>query len=336
MSDPSQRRSRIAEFVRGYFVWLEQRGISAALLHGWEDGFEGEISDIDHVMDAAAFRNVAGTVNEYCAEKGWRLCQVLRHEDTAAFCVCSAMDDPGCVVALDACSDYRRNGFVFLDSNELLRERQPLDWGGFRLSSAMELRYRFIKAAAKDKPADEVIPGILKMDENAQNGFAEWLHDPWTIGFDAWNSQGLEKALAELTQHCGPSTNKFRPANCGRIARRITRPDGLLLVLPTGQPEIRHAIEETFSGLYFRRAKITEVASLGNRFDLIRSVLVIAGSTAPGVTLGLDPKSIARLPSSLSAQAAIDWLAQFLNKRCREREKLKLRESKPLPLITDH
>jgi hypothetical protein len=287
-------------------------------------------------MEAAAFRNVATTVNEYCMEAGWRLCQVLRHEDTAAFCVCSAIDDPACVVALDACSDYQRNGFVFLASNELLRERQPIDWGGFRLSSAMELRYRFIKAAAKDKPADEVIPGILEMDENARNGFAEWLRDPWDIGFDGWNSPGLEKTLAELTQHCGPSTNKFRPANCGRIARRITQPDGLLLVLPTDQPEIRHAIEETFSGLYFRRSKITNVTSIGNRLDLIRSVLVIAGSTAPGVTLGLDPKCIARLPSSLSAQAAIDWLAQFLNKRCREREKLKLCESKPLPLITDH
>ena len=323
MPASSPHQSRIAKFVRGYFVWLEQRGISAAVLHGWEDAFEGEISDVDYVMDAAAFRDVAASVNKYCAESGWRLCQVLRHEDTAAFCVCSAIDDPGCVVALDACSDYQRNGFVFLNSNELLQERLPLGWGGFRLSPAMELRYRFIKAAAKGKPADEVIPVFFEMDGTAQNGFAEWLRDPWTIGFDGWNSPGLEKALAELTQRCGPATNKFRPANCGRIARRILRPDGLLLVLATDQPGIRQAIEETFSGLYFRRAKITEVASLGNRFDLIRAVLVIAGSTAPGVTLGLDPKSIARLPSSLSVKAAVEWLAKLLHERCREREELR-------------
>lgn len=314
------RRSRIAAFVRGYFLALEAAGAEATLLHGWEDGFEGEISDVDHGVSHAAFGNIARKVHDYCEANGWRLCQVLRHEDTAAFCVCSAVDDAGCVVALDACSNYQRNGFVFLPAEELLEGRQPLVWGGFRLSSAMELRYRFIKAAAKGKRADDVIPGFLAMDETAQIGFAEWLRDAWSIGFAGWNRPGFEQALADLARRCGPSTRKFRAANCRRLIRRIARPDGLLLLLPPDQAEIRQQIEEPFSQLYFRRIQVTCVASWKSRLDLIRSTLVIAESITPGLTWGLDPKCVARLPSSLSVQEAVAWLAEFLAMRCAERE----------------
>jgi hypothetical protein len=181
MPDSSQRKSRIAEFVRGYFVHLEANGIPAASLHGWEDAFEGEISDVDYVMEAAAFRKVAATVDGYCAKKGWRLCQVLRHEDTAAFCVCSAIDDPACVVALDACSDYRRSGRLLLAATDLLHDRKALDWEGFRLSAQMEFRYRFIKAAAKGKRAEEVLPDMLAMGDEARHGFADWLRSSWNI-----------------------------------------------------------------------------------------------------------------------------------------------------------
>ena len=318
MPDPSQRQSRIAEFVRGYFIRLEERGISAALLHGWEDAFEGEISDVDHVMDAAAFRNVAGTVNNYCVEKGWQLCQMLRHEDTAAFCVCSALDDPACVVALDACSDYRRSGHLLLPAKDLLRDRAPLDWGGFRLSPAMEFRYRFIKAAAKGKRAANVLPGMLAMGDKARNGFTEWLETSWGISLKGFDLAGLTAALESLAKSCQSGNRKFGIPSLGRLARRTFRPDGLLLLMDTKDTARFQTIIETFSGLYFRRHINISSVSPANRVDLIRSVLVIAPSMKPLATLGLSRDCILSAPASLSPE----WLAEKLHERCIKREGL--------------
>ncbi|MEP2777062.1 MAG: hypothetical protein ABJQ29_12780 [Luteolibacter sp.] len=318
MADPSQRKSRIAEFVRGYFVWLEERGISAALLHGWEDTFEGDISDIDYVIESVAFRNVAATVNEYCAETSWRLCQVLRHEDTAAFCVCSAIDDPACVVALDACSDYQRSGRLLLTATDLLRDRKSLDWGGFRLSPAMEFRYRFIKAAAKDKQAEEVVPDMLAMGEEARIGFGDWLQNSWGVALERENLASLSSALSVLSARCRSGNTKYRILSLGRIVRRTLKPDGLLLLTNDKDAERLQPIIETFSGLYFRRHLCVPSASPGNRIDLIRSVLVIASQMKQLTSIGLDPDCILSAHDSFTP----DWLASKLHERCKRRERL--------------
>jgi hypothetical protein len=146
-------QTRSAAFVRGFFSFLESRQVRSAVLHGGADGFERELSDVDFVVDGGTFPQLPARIDEYCAQAGWLLCQVLRHETTAAYFVCSAVDDPACSVALDACSDYQRNGSVFLRAETFLQNRQALAWGGHRLSPANELRYRFCKAAAKNKPA---------------------------------------------------------------------------------------------------------------------------------------------------------------------------------------
>jgi hypothetical protein len=320
---PVNRRARIAGFVRGYFAWLETAGVRAALLHGGEDGFESEISDVDHVVEPAGFVRIAELVHQYCTANGWRLCQVLRHEDTAAFCVCSALDDTACVVALDACSDYRRNGQSFICSEDLLENRQPQDNFGYRLAPAMELRYRFIKAAAKAKRSGDVIPGMLAMDDSARVGFREWLHDSWNVGLVDWTPSSMAAAMADLTKQCGPQKDRFRLSEVPRLTRRIMHPDGLLVLLSTGDEERVKALSHGFSGLYFRRHAMVRKAGIKQRMDLIRSTLVIAGSTRPGTLMGLDRDCVISLPTSEAMDDSLDRIATHLNQRCLKRTGLR-------------
>jgi hypothetical protein len=317
---PTTRQSRIAEFVRGYFVWLETAGVRAALLHGGEDGFEGEISDVDHVVESAAFTRIASLIHQYCSASGWLLCQVLRHEDTAAFCVCSALDDPSCVVALDACSDYQRNGRVFLSAEDLLDNRQAPVGGGFRLSPRMELRYRFIKAAAKAKQPRSVVPGMLAMGKDSREGFSEWLNDAWKVRLIDWTPSAMVTAMEELSKHCGPQSASFRLSQIPRLARRIMHPDGLLVLLATRDEERVQALTDVFSGLYFRRHKSVSRSSFCERLDLIRSNLVISSSTGNGFSAGLDHDCVLLLPDSLSLTELNHRIAAHLHQRCLNRE----------------
>lgn len=83
MRNPTRSRRR-AEFARGFFLYLRQQQIPSAVLHGGEDGFEGELSDVDFVTDETSFGKLPSHIHSYCALSGWQLCQVLRHETTAA------------------------------------------------------------------------------------------------------------------------------------------------------------------------------------------------------------------------------------------------------------
>lgn len=313
------RSGRVAAFVRGYFLRLESLGIQAALLHGWEGEFEGRISDVDYVIAADAFQFIAWRVHEYCESSGWRLCQVLRHEDTAAFCVCSAVDDPSCVVALDACSDYQRNGLVFLTAGELLEDRRKLEWGGFRLSPQMELRYRFIKAVAKAKRHQDVIPEILALDEAYRLGFSEFLRDSWNVLLDGWSPRSIATAMDDLARHCGPQTTRYRLSAIPRIARRIKHPDGLLVILPAPDEERAQALIAVFSGLYFRRHLVVRHAGVKQRLDLIRSTLVMAQTADSGVMIGLGRECVISLPAPESPEHSVERIATHLNQRCLKR-----------------
>lgn len=318
-TSPTTRRARIAKFVGGYFKSLETACLRAALLHGGEDGFEGEISDVDHVVEAAAFGRIASLVHDYCVASGWRLCQVLRHEDTAAFCVCSAVDDPACVVALDACSDYQRNGQLFLRAEDLLENRQPQSGFGFRLAPAMELRYRFIKAAAKAKLAADVIPGMLAMDESSRVGFREWLRDSWNIQLIDWTPSSMATAMTELAKQIGPQTSRVRALEIPRLTRRIMQPDGLLVLLPSADENQIKGLTDVFSGLYFRRHTVIRKAGAKQRLDLIRSTLVVAQTADLRATMGLDPECVISLPPSATAEQCHDRIAAHLNQRCLNR-----------------
>ena len=313
--------SRIASFVRGYFARLDELGIASAVLHDWQGAFENELTDVDHVIDARAFPDVARIVSEYCAESGWRMCQVLRHETTAAYCVCSAADDPGCAVALDACSDYQRNGTVLLTAGELLADRRPLPWGGFRLSETSELKYRMIKAAAKRKDAAVIGPELAGYPAVPREACETWLESRWGFRLEQWSVEGLARAFTHLHRKTCNRAGFLQPASLKRIAGRILQPTGLFAILhPGASKELSAGLRDTFGDLYFRRPSMAQGFGARTLLSIIRSTIVF--SARPGPFAALCPKSCRMRVSSTDAVSASHEIADFLHRRCHRREHL--------------
>ncbi|QTN32175.1 hypothetical protein HZ994_07470 [Akkermansiaceae bacterium] len=245
---------RTAAFARGFFTYLEGEGVRSAVLHGGENGFEEELSDVDFAVSDIDFLRLPALIQAYCAGRGWRLCQILRHETTASFFVCSAIDDPACAVALDACSDYQRNGTLFMEAEELLAGRERLGWGGYRLATATELRYRFAKAAAKGKDTIACAAEFARYPEECRAQCEMWLRDEWGHALTSWDPAGVNAALTAFHSQCNARPSIFSKAGIKRIFARILEPTGLVVIAGTDQYGMTATrLEEVFGHLYFRR-----------------------------------------------------------------------------------
>jgi hypothetical protein len=318
---PSGRiESRSAPFARGFFQYLDSKKITSAVLHGWEGGFEGDLTDIDYVIEEEAFPQIASHVAEYCRQVGWRQCQILRHEATAAFCVCSAADDPSCVVALDACSDYQRNGSIFFSASELLEETIPLPWGGARLSEVNELKYRFIKAAAKAKPVEGIGQELAAYPEAIRRACEEWLEAEWQMKMPDWSLVTLEQILSDLHRRTCRSVGFLKGRSLMRMAGRVLNPTGMLVVMGSEQEETAERFRKVFGRLYFRTVSGRTRVELDCVTALIRSTLITVSEC--GVLSGLLGSRDLIFDARNDVLDGEINFAKFLEARCARREGL--------------
>ncbi len=292
----------------------------AAVLHGGEDGFERDLSDIDFVVDYQTFAQLPALIDAYCAQAEWQLCQILRHETTAAYFVCSAADDPSCAVALDACSDYQRNGTVFLTAEELLKNHQPLAWGGHGLAPANELRYRFAKAAAKNKEATAAAKEFARYPEEIRRDCAAWLRVRWNITLASWLVASIASALAGLRQQSNARPSLFQAGAPRRIVSRIRRPTGLLVVVGREEKGLATRLEQVFGHLYFRKLRKAEKFQASHLKDLITSTLILVPDLGFIWKNLLPADCVHRLDPALDADTQCKELAKHLHQRCKRRE----------------
>ncbi len=310
-------QTRSAAFVRGFFTFLESRQVRSAVLHGGADGFERELSDVDFVVDHQTFKKLPALIDEYCTQADWRLCQVLRHETTAAYFVCSAADDPSCAVALDACSDYQRNGTVFLPAEMLLENRQPLAWGGHGLSAANELLYRFAKAAAKIKDATAAAEEFARYPEEIRRDCAAWMDEKWGASPASWNAANLAPALAKLSARSNPRPSLLQTGALRRILSRTLRPSGLVVIAgPHDFDATAAMLEHVFGHLYFRRSKKSQRWQLAMLKNLVASTLIVVPELGALWSKLLPADCVLRMAAGDDCQA----IAKRLHQRCKQRE----------------
>lgn len=272
----NRRIQNVASFTRGFFHFLEEQNVRAAVLHGGDDAFERELSDVDFVVSEAEFGRLADLVARYCADSGWLFCQNLRHETTAAYLVCCAAGDPTCVVALDACSDYQRNGVTFLNAEELLGTRRALSWGGFGISPEMELCYRFAKSAAKQKDADASTTEFLNYPEKARTKCAAWLADRFGIRLGDWSRPAVHSALDSLRVFCRQRPPVARIDSLRRIISRMVQPSGLVIATGHCDFETRaESLKMVFGDVFFRRFRSEARWRPSLVKDLISSTLIV-------------------------------------------------------------
>ncbi len=314
-------RARSAAFVRGFFLFLEQQGIRAAVLHGGADGFERDLSDVDFVVDRRTYPRLPALIDEYCEPSGWQLCQLLRHETTAAYFVCSCADDPACAVALDACSDYQRNGTVFLSAETLLENRQKLAWGGYGLNPTQELHYRFAKAAAKNKEVAASAAEFTTYPEDVRRDCAAWLHARRNISLRSWDASGIAPVFEKLRAQSKRRPSLTQAGAAGRVLSRILHPTGMVVIAGNDDFEATAArLEEVFGHLYFRRFKRDRRWKSAMLKDLISSTLIIVPQLASRWTKLLPANSIHLLDPASDAATQCQEIAMHLHQRCKKRE----------------
>lgn len=305
-------------FVRGYFLTLEKLGVPAAALHGWQDGFSDELSDVDFAISQNGFSRLVKDLVAYTQECDWQLCQVLRHESTAAFCVCSWNEDPSRVVALDACSDYRRLERILIGIDELLGNRQKLDWGGYRLSESMELRYRFTKAAVKDKQSAVLASELAEYSSEARMELDTWLQTRWGIKIDGWNAPQQAEAWKQLGALTLKGKKSGGVGSLRRIVWRITRPTGLIVTNINMEQDA--AIIGAFNRLYFRRNETLKNFKAGGIKKLLVSTLLRCHSMGGMWKRLLGHDLWLEAAPDESPKRLIRRIAKHLNQRCLRRE----------------
>jgi len=155
---PETSRSSAELFCR-YFGALREKGIKAVVLHGY-DGFPERFdSDIDFAVSGDNLHPAISILHDVCAESGWLVAQILQHEVFAFYCVAVSADDPRHALKFDVCSDYVRNGKVFIEDSWLLRDARPRK--DFLVpATSSEFLYVLTKAIAKGKPLENVKPRL--------------------------------------------------------------------------------------------------------------------------------------------------------------------------------
>jgi len=292
------------------------------VLHGGHDGFEGDLSDVDFVIEPQGFARLPEWIHRWCGQQGWQLCQVLRHETTAAYYVCSSISDPRQAVALDACSDYRRNESVLLPVDELLTGLVRLPTGGSRVSEEIELCYRFVKAAAKGKNPATALDEFLRYSSVAQVACENRLQRDWKIALKRWDDEAVTAALSALRARLAKRPPLFNVRSLRRMVDRVLHPTGLIVVAPGLREEQIADLRETFDRLHFRRfQRATEW-----RPSLIKGLVTSTLIVVPGIggfVSALLPKDLLFYgePSLEPARLRRD-LAHHLHMRCMRRERL--------------
>jgi len=315
----------IAAFVKGFFVFLERQGIAACVLHGWRQGFEDALSDVDFVVEPSALAGIVAVVHRYCEMSDWRLCQVFRHETTATYCVCCAKRDPGVVLALDACSDYQQDRARLIPAVTLLAQRVALPWGGFRLSDQGELRYRLAKAAIKSKDAAWAAAEFAAYPDDVRADCAAWLVREWGISLAGWNATDLGVALPALRRKANGGRPFWDPGPVRRMADRAFHPTGMIIVTGRAIPNaLADGLASRLGTLYFRRIAMARRMGPGLIGALIQSTAVIVSDGGGIVSRMLPSDCEFVLDPTWDLATCRARIAGALQVRCAKREGLSI------------
>lgn len=139
-----------------FFNHLDEAGIDYVLLGQFNENIDSIDSDIDFMVSDKDFKKLDIVFNNINSIGSLRLVQVLRHEITAAYYVISIEGAQGFkLMALDACSDYRKNGVLWLKSEQVLKNRKKNKAGFWVPSDQDNFKYYLIKRIEKQSIAKQ-------------------------------------------------------------------------------------------------------------------------------------------------------------------------------------
>jgi len=230
-----------------FFRFLDESAIHSCVV-GPHDSIPDNITgDVDVVIYGSKFHKIATYLCDFCPEQRLFLVQHLQHEQTAHYFVVVSSDrsyDPE-FLKIDICSDYLRNGRLFLSANEILEACVPAvdaigEEKGFKVAAPpLEFAYYLLKKIDKqflDDDQGSHLSTVWKMDPNAGSAQIERF---WS-GQDAallrkaaedndWAPvrRALPRLQRSLHRNLTRTTITALAQEFARKVRRVVQPTGL-------------------------------------------------------------------------------------------------------------
>ncbi len=142
-SDEERGESQVLRSLAALSQGLERSGVKYCVLHGWQTSDIAQ-GDFDLAIEPERVKTLEHILEHDC---GTRVVQLLQHETTGFFFVAQC-EGYASLALVDAATDYRRDGRIYMSSAEMLRGTQTRD--GLRAAGAgTEFKYLLIKKISK-------------------------------------------------------------------------------------------------------------------------------------------------------------------------------------------
>lgn len=162
------------ELLRSVVNRLDEAGHDLRILHGYEDLPCHIPSDVDAVSPEPT--RIPYILSDRSPDDAHlAVVQAIQHETTAFYYVLHArLGDGPCFLALDVCSDYRRDGRIFFATEELLRGCRT--FGIFRVPPPdLEFAYYLVKKVAKGSMDVSQAQKLSRLYGEDVDGCERWL-----------------------------------------------------------------------------------------------------------------------------------------------------------------
>ncbi len=332
---------------------LNDSNVPYCLLGGADHNPEFSDGDMDFAIRPCDYHAVPRILASAAAAVGARLVQAIEHETTATyFAIAAQQGETVAYIHPDCTTDYRRQGRLWMSSEELLRDRWRAADGGFRPAPDVDFKYYLTKQVLKQTLTQKQWSKLVALHQASlrpRDALSCW---------QRITAAQIERALqrddrftfAQLIPGLRYEVNRLpRPerifrrmaslaGNGARVLRRVARPTGLTLQLTNGSAEQRTrlacALTKALAPAFRRTCVLDSWSALKVRRAVIESTLLVSpGHLKPlhplhGLQIDCQP---GQSPSA-NLDCAIDSVLSYLSRRTMRRFSLPLAELQAVEL----
>jgi thymidylate kinase len=236
-----------AHIFRHFIAKLEERGIPYCILAGYAEYPEVISSDVDFMVEEAQLVRLPGLIQEIAHETGSSFVQCLQHETSACYFVLASQDSTTISFLMpDACSDYRRQGRLWIAARGMLARRRRHEKGFYIPAADDAFIYYLIKKIDKGSINESQGNHLAALFQEDPSGCEKRLQDYWSpSNLDLLKSAAMANiwggVLGKLRQlalelHANSSLESLPHlarqwfAEIGRRIGRVCKPSGLFVV----------------------------------------------------------------------------------------------------------
>lgn len=229
-----QRVATASDFFTAYFQAMEESGVPCVILHGYAGYPEHIGSDVDYAVRHQDLETAKNILFQTCARLHWAVGQIFHHTVHGFYFVAFNRNSPGHTIKLDVCSHYGCGFHLFLKDKDLLSGRQRFNQF-FIPAPCAEFAYTVAKAAAKQKPLEDVVDRLVALYQQDPAGCSRSLAllaglSPGDAGhaFNKLDSSSWRQLKQNVMRQCRMAPAFLCREACRRLVRFL-RPSGLVV-----------------------------------------------------------------------------------------------------------